>query len=240
MPTIQFERVYDLSVMTYTDMQMHPAEEAAGARTIVERHDMPDGMPAMCGGGRGPAPGWPIYHDVQITTHTGTHVDGTWHFNKNGRPIYDFPLGAFMGPGVVLDFRHLPDSYHITGEDLEKAEPSIEEGDILIINTGRHTQFGSKEYGTLHPGLDGEAVEEFLLRKKIKMVGMDTICVEPGSEQDHWDHPLHRICLIENEILLIENVGGQIDEVTGKRCYVMAFPVLLKADSGPCRVVAFA
>jgi hypothetical protein len=35
-------------------------------------------------------------------------------------------------------------------------------------------------------------------------------------------------------------VGGQIDEVTGKRCYVMAFPVLLKADSGPCRVVAFA
>ena len=102
MSSIQFERAYDLSVITYTDMQMHPAEEAAGARTVVERHDMPEGMPPMCGGGRGPAAGWPIFHDVQFTTHTGTHVDGTWHFNKDGKAIYEFPLEAFMGPGVVI------------------------------------------------------------------------------------------------------------------------------------------
>jgi kynurenine formamidase len=43
-----------------------------------------------------------------------------------------------------------------------------------------------------------------------------------------------------NEILLIENLGGQIDEVTGRRCYVMALPILLKADSGPARVIALA
>jgi kynurenine formamidase len=145
-----------------------------------------------------------------------------------------------MGPGVVLDFRHANDRAPITGEDLEKAQPRIEEGDILIINTGRHKRFGTMEYGTLHPGLDGVAVETFLLEKKIKMIGMDTICVEPGSEQDHWDHPLHRVCLIENEILLIENLGGEIDEVTGKRCYIMALPVRLKADSGPARVIALA
>ena len=237
---IQFERIYDLSVLTHTGMQMHPAEEAAGAQTLVERHDSPEDMPPMGGGSGGPAPGWPIYHDVQITTHTGTHVDGTWHFNKQGKRIDQLPLEAFMGTGVVLDFRHLGDCAAITGEDLEKAEPRIEEGDILIINTGRHTQFGTKEYGTLHPGLDGNAVERFLVERKIKMIGMDTICVEPGSEQDHWDHPLHRVCLIENEIPLMENLGGEIDEITGKRCFVMALPIRLKADSGPARVVALA
>ena len=240
MNSIQFEKAYDLSVMTYTDMQMHPAEEAAGERVIVEQKLMPDGVPAMCGGGRGPEPGWPIYHNVQITTHTGTHVDGTWHFNKRGRPIYDFPLDAFMGTGVVLDMRHLPDRTPITGEDLAKAEPQIQEGDILIINTGWHKRFDTPEYGLLHPGIDGVAAEQFLLEKKIKMIGMDTICVEPGSEQDHWDHPLHRVCLIENEILLIENLGGEIDAVTGKRCYIMALPMKLKADSGPARVIALA
>jgi len=238
MNTIQFERAYDLSVMTYSDMQMHPAEESAGARTLVERQDSPEDMPSM--GKGGPAPGWPIYHDVQITTHTGTHVDGTWHFNKDGKAIYQFPLDAFMGPGVVLDFRHLGDCAPITGDDLAKAEPKVQEGDILIINTGRHKQFGSEEYGTLHPGIDGVAAESFLLEKKIKMIGMDTICVEPGSEYDHWKHPLHRISLIENEILLIENLGGEIDEVTGKRCYIMALPIKLKADSGPARVIALA
>ena len=72
-----------------------------------------------------------------------------------------------MGKGVVLDFRHLP-TVAITGEDLEKAQPKIEEGDILVINTGRHTRFGTKESGTVHPGLDGVAVEEFLLEKKIR------------------------------------------------------------------------
>ena len=240
MSNIRFEKVYDLSVPIYTDMQLHPAEEAAGARAFVERHDMPEGTPPMGEAGKEPEPGWPIYHDVQITTHTGTHVDGTWHFKKQGKRIDEFPLDAFMGKGVVLDFRHLEDCAPIRGEDLEKAEPKIEEGDILILNTGRHTQFGTTEYGTLHPGLDGNSVEKFLLEKKIKMIGMDTICVEPGSEESHWDHPLHRICLIENEILLIENLGGEIDEVTGKRCYIMALPIKLRADSGQSRVVAFA
>ena len=32
----------------------------------------------------------------------------------------------------------------------------------------------------------------------------------------------------------------EIDAVTGKRCYIMALPMKLKADSGQARVVAFA
>ena len=87
MNEIKFERIYDLSVLVYSDMQLHPAEEAAGARARVARHDFPDDMPSMGGVGRGPEPGWPIYHDLELTTHTGTHVDGTWHFNKEGKRI---------------------------------------------------------------------------------------------------------------------------------------------------------
>ncbi len=236
--TIQFEKVYDLSVPTYSGMQMHPAEEAAGARTLVQRQETPEGLPLMCGGGPGPAPGWPIYHDLEFTTHTGTHIDAPWHFNQEGRRIDQYPPEVFMGTGVVLDFRHFDDKARITGEDLARARPAVQEGDILLINTGRHRQFGSREYATLHPGLDGEACERFLLEKRIRMVGMDTICVEPGSEEDHWAHPLHRICLIENEILLIENLGGQIDAVTGKRCYIVALPLKLQADAAPARVIA--
>ncbi len=236
--TVQFDKIYDLSVITYSGMQMHPAEEAAGARTLVERHDSPADLPPMGNGGQGPAPGWPIYHDVRFTTHTGTHIDAPWHFNKKGRRIDEYLPEVFMGTGVVLDFRHLSDGARITGEDLARALPAVQEGDILLINTGRHKQLGTEEYATRHPGLDGEACERFLVEKKIKMIGMDTICVEPGSEEEHWDHPLHRICLIENEILLIENLGGQIDEVTGKRCYIVALPLKLQADAAPARVIA--
>ena len=38
----------------------------------------------------------------------------------------------------------------------------------------------------------------------------------------HWE-PVHRI-LFKNGILGIENVGGDIDKVTGKRCTFALFP----------------
>jgi len=239
MNEMKFEKVYDFSVLVYNDMQLHPAIEAAGVHSRVLMHGFPVHLPSMGGPRGGPEFGWPIFHDLELTTHTGTHVDAPWHFNKHGRRIDELPIDAFLGKGVVIDFRHLEDCAAIKAEDLEKAKPQIEEGDILIINTGRHKQYGTPEYNTKHPGLDGESVEPFLLKKKIKMVGMDTMCVEVGSEFDHWPHPLHRVCLIENEIPLIENLGGDIDEVTGKRCYIMAFPVKLMADASIARVIAF-
>ena len=240
MNTIQFEKVYDLSVLVYSDMQLLPAESSTGARSRVLLHNSPIHMPTMKNEKGGPEVGWPIHHNLELTTHTGTHVDAPWHFNKYGRRLDEMPVDAFMGKAVVLDFRDLEDCYAIKAEDLENATPEIEEGDILIINTGRHKQYGTEAYLTKHPGLDGDSVRDFLLDRKIKMIGMDTMCVEPGSEQDHWNHPLHRVCLIENEIPLVENLGGEIDELSGKRCYIMALPLKLMADGGLSRVVALA
>jgi len=40
--------------------------------------------------------------------------------------------------------------------------------------------------------------------------------------------------------MLIENLGEDIDEVSGKRCYLIALPVELMADAGIARVVALA
>ena len=57
MNEIKFERIYDLSVLVYSGMQLHPAEEAAGAQARVARHDFPDDMPSMCGGVEGLSPG---------------------------------------------------------------------------------------------------------------------------------------------------------------------------------------
>lgn len=240
MNNIEFDRVYDLSIPVYSDMQLHPAEAGAGVRSRVLTHGFPMHMPSMANERGGPKPGWPIFHDLILTTHTGTHVDGSWHFNQDGKRIDEWPLEKFMGKAVVLDFRHLEDCYSIQAGDLDKASSKIEEGDILIINTGRHKDYGTPAYTEKHPGIDGNSCKEFILDKKIKMIGLDTICVEPCSEQSHWEHALHRVCLIENEIPLIENLGGEIDELAGKRCYVMALPLKLRADSGLARVIALA
>jgi kynurenine formamidase len=241
MTEVKFEKIYDLSVLVYEDMPLHPSIAAKGVFTKIIRHVSTASRVLPTGGpGRGTEPGWPIWHELSLSTHTGTHIDGPWHFNKYGRRIDEIPIDTYIGKGVVLDFRHLEGPVPIKAEDLEKARPEIEEGDIVIVNTGWHKKWGAPEYNTQHAGFDGESVGPYVVGKKVKMLGMDTMCVEPGSEESHWPHPLHRICLIENEIPLIENLGGQIDEVTGKRCFIIALPVKLMADSGIARVIALA
>jgi len=200
MTEVKFEKIYDLSVLVYSDMPLHPAIEGAGVHARVLMHGFPVHLPLMASPKGGPEFGWPIFHDLELTTHTGTHIDAPWHFNKRGRRIDELSIDTFVGKGVVLDFRHLEGPVPIKAEDLQNAKPEIEKGDIVIINTGWHKKWGAPEYNTEHAGLDGESVGPYLLKTGVKMIGMDTMCVEPGSEFSHWPHPMHRICLIENEI----------------------------------------
>ncbi|MDW8360737.1 MAG: cyclase family protein, partial [Candidatus Caldarchaeum sp.] len=65
--------------------------------------------------------------------------------------------------------------------DLERVDPPIEKGDIVIINTGWHHYYGdSVAYFCYAPGLYKEAGEWFV-RKQVKAVGVDLPAM---------DHPL--------------------------------------------------
>ena len=56
-------------------------------------------------------------------------------------------------------------------EDLENATPKIQEGDIVIINTGFHHMWAdTDEYFAYGPGI-GEEGAQWLVDKKVKMVG---------------------------------------------------------------------
>jgi hypothetical protein len=67
---------------------------------------------------------------VQISTHNGTHLDAPYHYfarmNERLRPggepswrIDEVPLDWCFQPGVRLDFRHFPDGYVCTPQDVE-------------------------------------------------------------------------------------------------------------------------
>jgi kynurenine formamidase len=153
-------------------------------------------------------------------------------------------------------------------EDLEKAEPKIERGDIVIINTGWHKYWGdSTQYFSYSPGLYLEAGEWFV-EKGVKAVGVDnqaldhplataigphgpsgpllpSVCEEFEKETGKavkevfglWE-PCHRQ-LLGNGIVGFENVGGDIDKVTGKRVTIAAFPWRwVKGDGCIVRMVA--
>jgi kynurenine formamidase len=189
----------------------------------------------------------------QITTfmHCTTHTDAPAHVIEGTRFIDEVPLESYFGTGVVVS---IPKGKWevITAEDLENARPEIRPGDIVIVNTGWHRYYGdSRKYFVESPGTYDEA-GAWLKEKGVKGFGIDCQALDhplgtaigpqpngplvpevideyrelTGREVSD-DFPLWEPChrhLLGNGIVGFENVGGQIDEVTGKRVTFAAFP----------------
>jgi kynurenine formamidase len=157
--------------------------------------------------------------------HIGTHLDGPMHITDDKRFIADIPLEMCTGKGVLID---------VTGEKiirLSKADrEQIEPGMVVLFYTGWDKKFGTKEYFETFPGLEEETAQ-FLVEKRVKMVGLDT------PSPDYSPYHIHKI-LLENDILILENLTRleQLKEI--KNFEVMAFPLRINADSSLVRAVA--
>lgn len=183
--------------------------------------------------------------------HRSTHMDFQIHVTETGKTSGDYEPWRFFGTGVAVA---IPKGKWgvITPDDLERATPRIERGDILMINTGSHHKLGDNdEYYAYSPGLYKEAAE-WIVERGVKMVGIDVQALDhplgtkladhgPGPSHPHlndeyralydrdilqdfpyWE-PAHKIMLGAG-IPGIENIGGDLDLVTSKRCTFMAFP----------------
>lgn len=164
-------------------------------------------------------------HKLEISVHAGTHIDSPMHFLDTKKYISQWPLETFIGEGCLLDVR---------GEkeiDYKKEYDSlVKENSIVLIYTGTDKHFGQKEYYAYHPVLTMRFAE-FLVQKKIKIVGMDFI------SPDRYPFDIHTK-LFSNNILIIENLTnlGELQKLKGFE--VMAFPLKIDADSSILRVVA--
>ena len=132
------------------------------------------------------------------------------------------PIENFSGRGVYIS----------TGKefDLEtiKSAP-IQEGDIVLFHTGMSAAYHKPEYYDNYPAISSD-IANYLVSKKIKMVGVDMCSV------DHEPFPIHKI-LLGNNILIIENLTN-LSALAGETFKVYAFPLKLQLDGSPTRVVA--
>jgi kynurenine formamidase len=116
-------------------------------------------------------------HKISTIFHTSTHVNAPIHLLPGKEAVGDLALERFFGTGVVLAIPKWSDRAAPTW----KAKPAIRADDIVLINTGWHRRYSdSQEYFGHAPGLS-KAAAEWLVKKKVKLVGVDTACV---------DHPL--------------------------------------------------
>lgn len=135
----------------------------------LKAEDLPDGQ------------GWAV-EQVSLSTHNGTHLDAPWHFhptmNRGERSwtIDEVPLEWCLQPGVKLDFRHLPDGYVVTADDVEKELKRIGHTlsplEIVVVNTSAGAKFGQADYVNSGCGMGYEATM-YLLERGVRLTGTD-------------------------------------------------------------------
>lgn len=207
-------------------------------------------------------------YKIRTNFHTGTHMIAPIHMQARGEDLSLITPSRFFGNGVILDLRNKKNWDKITADDL-KAAGEIQNGDIVAINTGWHIKYSdSMEYFGEAPGLTEDAAN-YLISKKPKFIAIDTPfidCPAATSLTPHLGRPgpyMKRLLPIYREktgrdaledypgfypahkalaaagIPVIQQMGGDVDEITGKRATMIAAPwKIWRGDACPVRFAA--
>ncbi|MEA4973707.1 Kynurenine formamidase [bioreactor metagenome] len=162
---------------------------------------------------------------LQMGTHTGTHIDAPKHFFNDSMDILSLPLDCFCGKAKVFDIQ--------TTHDISEAElynKNIEENDIILFRTSNIRFDGINslvDYSALTPD-----AATYLLKKKIKLVGIDYLSIESSTSNTYYIHKI----LLRNNIPILENID--LKDVAEGIYKLYCFPLAIHdGDASPVRAV---
>jgi kynurenine formamidase len=203
----------------------------------------------------GLTPGGYYYSSYAFTApeHGGTHLDAPVHFAEGALTADQLKPEQLCGEAVVIDVtgRALKNrDYLISVNDIISwiaAHDSLPENNIVLFRTGYGQYYpdAQKYFGTAKKGVEGIASLHFpgidpqaaawLVRHKVKAVGIDTPSIDFGQSADFRSHRI----LMEANIPAFENVAN-LDKLPESGAYVIAMPMKIKNGSGgPLRIIAW-
>jgi kynurenine formamidase len=213
---MEIKKIFDLSVTLKTHMPLWPTNPLLSIAPI--------GIAARDGYN---------VESYSSVTHTGTHIDAPYHMIENMTTVDELPLSQLVGEGYMI--KPKLDGTEITLKQLKSKWNEDFSGKILLINTGWDKKRGyNREFQYEFPGLALDTVD-FLIKNKIKVIGIDTLGIEPFS---HSDFKVHK-ALLSKGMAFIEDLAGLDQLKEGKKYLIAALPLkLFKASGSMARVIA--
>ncbi|GAA4842765.1 cyclase family protein [Paenibacillus vulneris] len=201
-------RIIDLSHPIYDGMSVYPGD--AETSLVRSKHIKQDGY---------------TNHQLSANMHAGTHIDGPMHLLDCDKYLNEFPVETFIGEGCLLDV-----SQDRTIDYKAEYEQHIQQKQIVLLYTGYSQYYGQPRYYTDHPVLTLQFAE-LLVRKQVKMIGLDF------PSPDSYPFEIHKY-LFQHDILIIENLTNVEKLLQVPSFEIIALPLSIKADSSLTRVVA--
>ncbi len=161
---------------------------------------------------------------LNMSAHTGTHVDGPFHVDDAGKRPAQLELDAFLGPALVVDARGRDslDADVVNGIELQREQR-------VLFRTREQVDAGQfpEHFAALTP-----ALAERLGSARVRLVGTDAPSVDPFASKTLDAHRIlggHGVAILENLVL---------SDVAPGRYTLVALPLrLTDADSSPVRAV---
>jgi arylformamidase len=205
-------QIYDISVTISPDMPVWPGDPKIKLEQVSKIKEGDDANVTR----------------VDMGLHTGTHVDAPYHFLKEGKGVDSLRLQALTGRVYVL---HLPDVDVIDAEVLEKADiPPRTRRLLFRTRNSEYWAKNEKEFQKDFVGVDASGAE-FLVKRGVKLVGVDYLSVAPFNESKQP----HEILLREG-IVIVE--GLDLSGIAQGRYTLYCLPLKIAgADGAPARAI---
>ena len=170
-----------------------------------------------------------------LSTHTGTHIDAPYHFDKKGQKIDQIMTKRLVTEAILIKIRKGSDQA-ITKNDIQKFEKKygkIDDGSTVIFHTDWQKNLNKKSYFMKNPGL-GTSAAKYLASKKINLVGIDSPSIDLGKDEKFSVHHI----LAKSGILIVENLIN-LDKINSQKFHLIVAPLKLKNATGsPVRAMA--
>lgn len=168
---------------------------------------------------------------LEMSAHSGTHIDMPAHFISGGKTLDDYPAGAFIRPARVIS---ISDPVSVKAADIDGIDIAPEEALLFKTAnsaTGRcKSGIYSKDFVYISPEAAMACIE-----KNVGLVGLDYITVEKHGDDTH---PAH-LKLLGNGILLLEGVN--LKEVPPGQYTLICLPLkIIGGEASPVRAVLIA
>lgn len=170
-----------------------------------------------------------------LSSHTGTHLDAPFHFEKKGAKIHQIPVARLVGRALLIKIKKVKDQA-ITKKDLlefERKNGKIQNFTSIMFFTDWQKNLNKKFYFTNNPGLSKSAID-YLVSKKINLVGIDSPSIDIGIDKSFTAHKI----LAKNNILIVENLSN-LEKIPTSEFNFIILPLKLKGATGsPVRAIA--
>jgi arylformamidase len=202
-------------------VRIHDITQPLSTRTAVWPGDRPPGLDWSLAIERGDAVNVAV---ATLSVHTGTHVDGTYHFRAAGRRAAGLPLDAYVGSALVVDAVGRAS----LGVDLVAGLEAGRVERVLFRSRARvdETRFPDR-FAHVEPALARRLGE-----LGVRLLGTDAPSVDPIDSKSLEAHHL----LADGGVAILEN--AMLADVVPGRYFLVALPLrLVEADSSPVRAV---